>query len=186
MNLKIDISRSQQMIKKKRLFVWRWETKAYYIGVLYTFVLGIFFLYYGVSRGFTLKAIPVEGAATIYNLHIGITIGSALIIVAILRFVSLHISRKNFFEETDHYVRQVGQSEISIHFYDAATVYSDVMVKQEFRWEKFSGFVYKNGFLLLLTGKKIPTSFILHESEFRENEFKPLLNFVKIKLKSVD
>lgn len=186
MNLKVKINKSIESINQKNQFIWSWRTKPHYVGVLYFLILGIAFLLFGVTSDFTFKAILVQGGSTIYNLHIGITIGSALIIVALVTFISIQINRRNFFHDVDRYIKQVGQNETSITFNDTDTIYSDAMMRQEFKWEKFSGFVYKKGFLLLLAGKKIPTSFIVHESELTQDEFKSLLNFIKTKLRQVD
>lgn len=186
MNLKVRINKSIESINQKNKFIWSWGIKPYYVGVLYFFVLGSIFLFYGITSDFSFKATYVQGGSTTYNLHLGITIGSALVIVALISFVIIQNDRKNFFRNADRHIKQVGQNETFIIFNDTDTIYFDSIMRQEFKWEKFSGFVYKKGFLLLLTGKKIPTSFIVHESELTQDEFKSLLNFIRTKLRQVD
>jgi hypothetical protein len=148
-------------------------------------VLGIILLYFGITSDYTWKAIPVQGNSTMYNLHMGICIGSALLMIAIILFFSVQASKKSFFYETDLYAKPLAKNETFIVVTDDTVTYSDSLIKQEFKWIKFSGFVYKKGFLMLIRSKKVPTSLIVHESECDPEEFNSILKFVTTKLSQI-
>jgi hypothetical protein len=185
MNQKVIINKSVKLINEKNKFFWYWLNKKNYVGILYFFLLGILSLVFGLTSHFTFKEILAQGCTTIYNLHFGITIGSSLIIVAIVLFRSLQLSRKYFFNGVEKYIKQVGQNGASISLNENEAIYSDNMMKQELKWERFSGFVYKKEFLVLLTGKSTFTDFIIHESELTKDEFNTILIFLKTKLRRV-
>lgn len=185
MDLRININKNIEVVRQKNRFVWNWYSKPYYVGVLYFLISGIVFLYFGITSDYTWKVIPVEGNSTMYNLHVGVAIGFALLIIAIINFFSMQASRKTFFYEIDLYNKPLAQNETFIIVKDNTIAYSDSLIQQEYKWIKFSGFVYKRGFLMLVRSKKVATSFIVHENECDPGEFKLVLNFVKTKLRQI-
>jgi len=186
MDLKIKIDKNLEAVRQKQRFVWKWYSKPYYVGVLYFLLSGIVFLYKGITSVYTWKVIPVQGNSTMYNLHFGLTIGSALVITAVIRFLSIQSSKKNFFYELDLYNKPLSKNETFIVVNDDAITYSDSLIRQEYKWIKFSGFVYKTGFLMLVRAKKVPTSFVVQENECSTDEFKSIIELVRIKLKQIE
>jgi len=118
-------------------------------------------------------------------LHIGITIGAALLISAIVSLISLESNKSNFFYPLN-YVDQSIQNEKFIFVSDDIISYYDSKIKSEYSWDKFSGFVYKKGFLMLLVDKKVPTVFIVYQNEINDEQLKNFLSFLRTKMRQID
>lgn len=187
MDIRFTVNNNVEIIKRKNEFIWKREAKPRYVTIFYLFAFGLFFTIYGAITPFTTKTIYQQGNTTIYDLHIGLSIGLPLILLAIIGFLSLNSNRREFFKRVDRYINIVAKNKMYVHVSDESILYEDCEMKQEFKWEKFSGFVYKKGFLLFYTNKNIiSSSFTLYEKEFSPEEFNSFIAFLRKRMRQID
>lgn len=71
---------------------------------------------------------------------------------------------------------------VNITFTDEVFTFSDNLQSVEYKWENFSSFFIKNGFLFLVVRNNLAMAICLDTKYFTENEFSTLKGFLKAQL----
>lgn len=167
-------------------FNWKIVSRPIIRTIVVIMLLGAAMLSFDISAHYTLMAMTTP-KAIIYDLHLSISIGLALLLCGFL-FLFFHLLNKRSFFRTLEKIINRHRLNSRSPMYDVIEV-NDVGVtettfeyKSELKWIRFTHYKEYRGFLFLIMNAEIASSVMIDKRLIDPNDYLQLLEFVKGKL----